>query len=107
MAVNPFELLKQFGNLQERMGELQGRLARVTVVGSSGGGMVQVELNGHLNVTRLTVSPEAVDPDDIPMLQDMLRAALADALAKVKERIQAEVSSLTGGLPLPPGLLGL
>lgn len=107
MAVNPFELLKQFGNLQERMSELQGRLARVMVVGSSGGGMVQVELNGHLNVIRLTVSPEAVDPEDLPMLQDLLRAAFSDALAKVKEKIQAEVSSLTGGLPLPPGLLGL
>jgi len=107
MAVNPFELLKQFGNLQERMSELQGRLARVTVVGTSGGGMVQVELNGQLSVTRLTISPEAVDPEDLPMLQDLLRAAFSDALAKVKEKIQAEVSSLTGGLPLPPGLLGL
>jgi DNA-binding protein YbaB len=66
-----------------------------------------VELNGHLEATRVTVSPEAVDPADIPMLQDLLRAALSDALAKIKEKIREEVSSLTGGLPLPPGILGM
>lgn len=107
MAVNPFELFKQFGNLQERMNELQGRLGRVTAVGSAGGGMVQVELNGHLEATRVTVAPEAVDPADLPMLQDLLRAALSDALVKVKEKIREEVSSLTGGLPIPPGFMGM
>jgi DNA-binding YbaB/EbfC family protein len=107
MAINPFELLKQFGNMQERMNEMQARLGRISAVGSAGGGMVQVELNGHLEATRVTVSPEAVDPADIPMLQDLLRAALSDALARIKEKIREEVSSLTGGLPLPPELLGL
>jgi nucleoid-associated protein EbfC len=107
MAVNPFDLLKQFGNLQERMNELQGRLGRITATGSAGGGMVQVELNGRLEATRVIVAPEAVDPSDIPMLQDLVRAALSDALVKVKEKIREEVSSLTGGLPLPPGFLGL
>ena len=107
MAINPFELFKQVGNLQERMNELQGRLGRVVAVGSAGGGMVQVELNGHLEATRVVVSPEAVDPADIPMLQDLLRAALSDALVKVKEKIREEVSSLTGGLPIPPGFLGM
>jgi hypothetical protein len=107
MAVNPFELFKQFGNLQERMNELQGRLGRITAVGSAGGGMVQVELNGHLEATRVTVAPEAVDPLDLPMLQDLLRAALSDALVKVKEKIREEVSSLTGGLPIPPGFMGM
>jgi DNA-binding YbaB/EbfC family protein len=107
MAINPFEMLKQFGNLQERMSEIQSRLGRIAAVGSAGGGMVQVELNGHLEAIRVTVSPEAVDPADIPMLQDLLRAALSDALARIKEKIREEVSSLTGGLPLPPGILGM
>jgi hypothetical protein len=60
-----------------------------------------------MEATRVTVSSEAVDPADIPMLQDLLRAALSDALAKIKEKIREEVSSLTGGLPLPPGILGM
>ena len=107
MAINPFELLKQFGNMQERMGEIQAHLGRVTAVGSAGGGMVQVELNGHLEAVRVTVSPEAVDPADIPMLQDLVRAALSDALVRIKEKIREEMSSLTGGLPLPPGMLGM
>ncbi len=107
MAINPFELFKQFGNLQERMNELQGRLGRIAATGSAGGGMVQVELNGHLEATRVEISPEAVDPVDIPMLQDLLRAALSDALVKIKEKIREEVSSLTGGLPIPPGFMGL
>ena len=107
MAINPMELFKQFGNLQERMNEMQGRLGRITATGSAGGGMVQVELNGHLEATRVTVSPEAADPADIPMLQDLLRASLSDALVKIKEKIREEVSSLTGGLPIPPGFMGM
>ena len=107
MAINPLEMFKQFGNLQERMNELQGRLGRISEVGSAGGGMVQVELNGRLEPTRVSVSPEAVDPADIPMLQDLLRAALSDALVKIKEKIREEVSSLSGGLPIPPGFLGM
>ena len=55
----------------------------------------------------MTVAPEAVDPVDLPMLQDLLRAALSDALVKVKEKIREEVSSLTGGLPIPPGFMGM
>jgi DNA-binding YbaB/EbfC family protein len=105
--MNPFDLLKQFGNVQERMQEIQARLARLQATGSAGGGMVQVELNGHLEVTRVTIAPEALDPNDIPMLQDLLRAAFSDALFKVKEKIREEVSAITGGLNLPPGFLGL
>ncbi len=106
MAINPFDLLKQFGNVQERMQEIQARLGRLQVTGSAGGGMVQIELNGHLEVTRVTIAPEAVDPNDLPMLQDLLRAAFADALFKVKEKIREEVSAASGGLNLPPGFLG-
>jgi len=107
MGINPLELFKQFGDMQERMNQMQARLGRISAVGSAGGGMVQVELNGHLEATRVTISPEAVDPADISMLQDLLRAALSDALIKIKEKIREEVSSLTGGLPIPPGFMGM
>jgi len=107
MAINPFDLMKQFGNIQERMGEVQERLRRITVTGSAGGGMVEVELNGQMEVQQVRISPEAVDPADIPMLQDLVRAAFSDGMFKLKEKIREEVSTLTGGLPIPPGLMGM
>ena len=107
MAINPFEMLKSFGNIQERMAEIQERLGRIRVVGSAGGDMVQVELSGHLEVLRVSISPEAADPHDLSLLQDVTRAAMSDALFKIKERIREEFAALTGGLNLPPGMLGL
>lgn len=106
-AGNPFDFLKQFGNIQERMSEIQNRLQDIIVVGSAGGDMVQVEMNGHMQVVGVRISEEVVDPAEIQMLQDLLQAAFSDALQKIKDRIREEVSSLTGGLNLPPGLLGL
>jgi DNA-binding YbaB/EbfC family protein len=107
MAVNPFDFLKQFGNIQERMNEVQNKLQGLSVVGSAGGDMVQIEMNGHMQVLGVRISEEAVDPNDIQMLQDLLQAAFSDALFKIKEKIREEVSSLTGGLNLPPGILGM
>jgi nucleoid-associated protein EbfC len=106
-AGNPFDFLKQFGNIQERMNEIQNRLQGISVVGSAGGDMVQIEMNGHMQVLDVRISEEAVDPEDITMLQDLLRAAFSDALHKIKEKIREEASSLTGGLNLPPGFLGM
>lgn len=107
MAINPFDLMKQFGSMQERMTEIQEKLKELQVVGSAGGDMIQVELNGHMEVRDIRISPEAVDPQDIPMLEDLVQAAATDALLKIKEKIREELSSLTGGLPLPPGIMGL
>lgn len=107
MPINPFDMLKSFGNIQERMGEVQERLRRISVVGTAGGDMVQVEINGHMEVLRVSISPEAVDPADLSILQDLTRAAFSDALFKVKERVREEFAALTGGLNLPPGMLGL
>ena len=79
MAINPFEMLKSFGNIEERMAEIQGHLRRISVAGSAGGDMVQVELNGHLEVLRVSISPEAVDPSDLSPLQDLSPAAQGPA----------------------------
>ena len=107
MNFNPIELMKNFGNIQAKMNELQGKLSTVRVTGFAGGDMVKVEINGHFEVLSVYISPEAIRPEDLPMLQDLVRAAMTDALHKIKDTLRAEVSSLSGGLPLPPGFMGL
>lgn len=107
MAVNPFDMLKQMQGLQSRMGEMQEKLKSVRVTGSSGGGMVVVEMDGQMRVQKVTIAKEAVDPADIPMLEDLVLAALTDTLDRLKEKLKDEVSQAAGGLDLPPGILGL
>ncbi len=89
------------------MTEMQERMKRLTVSGTSGAGMVVLEMNGQMEVTGVTISPEAVDPKDIGMLQDLVFAAFSDASAKIKEKLKEEMSALTGGVDLPPGLFGM
>ena len=104
---NPFDMFKQLQGLQSRMGEMQEKLKTVHVTGSAGGGLVTVEMNGQMQVEKVTIAPEAVDPRDIPMLQDLVLAAMTDALDRLKERIREEVSQATGLLGLPPGMFGI
>jgi hypothetical protein len=106
MAINPFDMLKQFQNIQSRMGEIQEKLRALHVTGSAGGGLVTIELNGQMEVEKVTISPEAVDPKDLRMTEDLVLAALSDALDRLKEKMREEMSQFTG-LNLPPGLLGL
>ena len=106
MATNPFEMFKQLQGLQSRVGEIQDKLKAVQVTGSAGGGLVTVEMNGQMLVEKVTIAAEAVDPRDIPMLQDLVLAAMTDALERLKEKIRDEVSQATGMLGLPPGMLG-
>ncbi len=106
MGTNPFDLFKQLQGLQSRMGEVQAKLKNVRATGSAGGGLVTVELNGQMQVEKVTIAPEAVDPRDIAMLQDLVLAAMSDALDRLKEKIREEVSQVTGLLGLPPGFLG-
>jgi nucleoid-associated protein EbfC len=107
MASNPFDMLKQLQGLQSRMGEIQEKLKALHVTGSAGGGMVTVEMNGQMLVEKVSISREAVEPSDVPMLEDLVLAAMTDALERLKEKIREEVSQSTGMLGLPPGLLGL
>jgi hypothetical protein len=107
MATNPFEMFKQLQGLQSRMGEIQEKLKTVHVSGSAGGGMVTVEMNGQMQVEKVTIAPEAVDPRDIPMLQDLILAAFTDAMDRMKEKIRDEVSQATGMMGLPPGMFGI
>ncbi|MFW5690144.1 MAG: YbaB/EbfC family nucleoid-associated protein [Spirochaetota bacterium] len=104
--MNPMDILKNVQQLQARMNDAQAKVREISAVGSAGGDMVRVELTGEFSVTKVTISPEAVDPNDISMLEDLVLAAFSDAAYKVRERIQQEMSSVTGGLNLPPGLFG-
>jgi DNA-binding YbaB/EbfC family protein len=106
MATNPFDMLRQLQGLQSRVGEIQEKLKAIQVTGSAGGGLVTVDMNGQMQVEKVTIAPEAVDPRDIPMLQDLVLAAVTDATERMKEKIRDEVSQATGTLGLPPGLLG-
>lgn len=104
--MNPMDILKNVQQLQSRMNDAQSKLKEISVVGSAGGDMVRVEMTGEFVVTNVTISPEVVDPNDIGMIEDLVLAAFSDAVHKVRERIQQEMSSVTGGLNLPPNLFG-
>jgi DNA-binding YbaB/EbfC family protein len=88
--------------LQEQMAETQKNLSKVTVEGTAGGGAVTIAVNGNQEVTSVEIKPEAVDPDDIEMLEDLVMAAVNQALEKSKEMQQNAMGKVTGGL-LPPG----
>ena len=104
--MNPMDLIKNLQNIQSRVGEMQERMKDITVTGTSGGDMVRIDMNGQMEVTGVSISKEAVDPDDIGMLEDLVFAAFADASAKIKDKMREEMSSITGGMDLPPGLFG-
>jgi DNA-binding YbaB/EbfC family protein len=108
MTINPLDILKNAQKIQEQMGSFQEKLAEFSETGSAGGGMVEVEINGKMEVLAVRISPEAVDPDDIEMLQDLTAAAIASALEKISARIKTEMGALAGGMGLPgvPGLFG-
>jgi len=107
MNINPFDLLKNVQMMQEQAGSLQDKLGSITVTGSSGGGMVEITITGKMDVLSVRIKPEAVDPDDIPMLQDLIAAALGQAMEKIREKIMGEMGDLAGGLGIPlQGLFG-
>ncbi len=99
-------LMEAAQKLQGDMARVQDELARKTVDASAGGGMVTVTVNGHCELTTLTIEKDAVDPNDIAMLQDLVIAAVNQGVRKAREMSQEEMAKLTGGLGLPgmPGI---
>ena len=94
-------MMKQAQKLQSQMMKLQEELAEKTVESSSGGGMVTVVANGRQQIVSIQIENEVVDPDDVEMLQDLVLAAVNDALAKAQEMVSSEMGKLTGGLNIP------
>lgn len=101
---NPNQLMSQMQKLQEEMEKTQAALDEEEVTASVGGGVVTVVATGGQVIKSITIKPEAIDPDDVDMLQDMLLSAVNEALQKAKTLSEERLGSLTGGLGLPPGL---
>ncbi len=88
-------------DLQDRMEKIQEELKKRTVEGTSGGGVVTVVANGQQEIVRVKIKPEAVDPNDLEMLEDLTLAATNSALEKAKELHESMVSQVTGGIKIP------
>ncbi|MBN2184048.1 MAG: YbaB/EbfC family nucleoid-associated protein [Candidatus Krumholzibacteriota bacterium] len=95
------KLLKQAQQVQAKMAEMQAKLAEKTVESSAGGGMVKVTMNGQHEIVTVRIDPEVVDSSDIEMLEDLIIAAVNEAKSQVDDMIAKDMSSLTGGMPLP------
>jgi DNA-binding YbaB/EbfC family protein len=97
-------MMKQAQELQSRMAEMQAEMERMRVEGRSGGGLVALTLSGKGELTGAKIDPSLLKPGEEEILEDLIVAAHADAKAKVEQMLQEKMQSLTGGLPLPPGL---
>jgi len=103
MGNNPFDVLKMFQGLQKQMEDMQEKLAKVRVIGSAGGDMVEVEITASLEVIKVTLDPTLTETKDRSVLEDLIAAALGDALRKVRETIKEQASP---GLNFPTGFPG-
>ncbi len=104
---NMGQLMKQAQQIQTKMAKLQEDLGDRTVEASSGGGMVIAVANGRQEVLSIKIEPEVIDPDDAEMLQDLIMAAVNDALTRAKDMVNEEMGKLTKGMNIPgmPGLM--
>jgi nucleoid-associated protein EbfC len=96
-------LMRQAQQMQETMKKAQAELAALEVTGESGAGMVRVTLNGHHEAKKVTIEPTVLG-EDVGLLEDLLVAAVNDAVRKVAEHSQQKYSGLMSGLNLPPGM---
>ena len=97
-------MMKQAQQLQSQLLKTQEELGNEIIEGSSGGGAVKITVNGHQDIKSITISSEVVDPEDVELLQDMILAAMNDAMEKAKQLASTRLGALTGGLNIP-GLL--
>ncbi len=102
--MNIMKMMQQMGKIQENVQAAQEKLESETVEGSSGAGMISVQMNGKMRVTAINISDEAMQSGDASLLEDLIVAALEDARAKAKEMMEQHMQEATGGLNLPGGL---
>lgn len=99
--MNMQQMMKQARKMQEQLAAAQETIAQSTVDASAGGGMVKVAVSGDMQVTSLKIDPEAIDPEDVEMLEDMVMAAVNEALRGVGELANRQMGAVTGGLNIP------
>jgi DNA-binding YbaB/EbfC family protein len=99
------KMMRQLQEMQGRMAQIQQDLGSKEVEGTAGGGVVKIKVNGHQNILAVEIQPDAVDPEDVELLQDLILAATNEALDRSRELAASELGSLAAGLGLPPGLI--
>jgi DNA-binding YbaB/EbfC family protein len=96
--MNIKQLMKQAQQMQDQM---QRQMSSIRVEGTAGGGMVKAEMSGNKELLAITIDKEAVDPNDVEMLQDLVKAAVNEAARKVDEEMNSSLGSMTGGMKIP------
>ena len=99
--MNPFDMAKNLAGLQDKLNQAQAQLADIRVTGSSGGNMVKITLNGKMEIVDMYLDPICVDNRDIPMLQDLIKAAHHSAMELVMEEIKNKLGPMASGLNIP------
>lgn len=105
--MNIQKLMKEAQRAQKKMAEAQERLAALSVEGSAGGGLVRVKASGDGQVTGVSIDPSAIDPEDISLLEDLVTAAVTDALRRAKALQEEEMGAAMGGMGGLGGMPGL
>ena len=98
---NMNKMMKQVQKMQADMVKMQEELANRTVVSTAGGGVIKVTVNGKQEIMAIEIKPEAVDPEDVEMLQDLILAAVNEGIKNSQDMVSKEMGKLTGGLSIP------
>ncbi|KAB3530297.1 YbaB/EbfC family nucleoid-associated protein [Alkaliphilus pronyensis] len=101
---NMNNMMKQVQKMQKQMEELQEELYQRELETSAGGGAITVKINGKKELLAISIKPEVIDPDDAEMLQDLIMAAINEAIRSAEEMVSKEMSKVTGNMGLPGGL---
>jgi nucleoid-associated protein EbfC len=101
---NLMGMMKQMGEMQARVQQMQEELAAMEIEGQAGAGLVKVVLTGKGDMKKISIDPSLMKPDEAEILEDLVVAATADAKGKLEVHLQEKMQEMTGGLPLPPGL---
>ncbi len=103
--MNPFDLMKNMQNLQNVQQKMQEKLTVLRSTGSSGGGMVEITINGKMEVQNINIEPDIIDPSDAKTLEVLVAGAFNNAVANMQEQLKQEALSMTGGMNIP-GMMG-